>query len=318
MLFCGWLGVAALGSEADHSPIPNEAPLDFSFRDCGAHHEYLGPTVNIGNGLVVAFNGSHTRIMNSNVFQNGDAEDMGYWAWDIIDDGSGGSGPQAREGHAMAPLGNFSLIMFGGIDSVTNTPLDDSWIFQVDANDFSTGTWTLQTHGEADAPTARTHAMAPLQKKVLLYGGLGYIETEEPLDDVWIFEDDSWSQVNSSLHNSPDRVLPFTNSSCQRYGHDNVWRVFQGDNSSTTMQDTWVFDFGTRNWEEKKSSMLPPPRQGHATAYTKVFDVNAVLMFGGYSGTDPDFLEGNETQVLKDSWMFYVDSMTWKVAADFD
>ena len=170
-----------------------------------------------------------------------------------------------------------------------DTPLDDSWIFQVDANDFSTGTWTLQTHGEADAPTARTsHAMAPLAEgKVLLYGGLGYIETEEPLDDVWIFEDDSWSQVNSSLHNSPGprfghSLTPLAKGSGQviMFGG-----VFQGDNSSTTMQDTWVFDFGTRNWEEKKSSMLPPPRQGHATAYTKVFDVNAVLMFGGYSGT---------------------------------
>ena len=328
VLICGCLGTVAQAGKVDFSSIPNEAPLDFSFRDCGAHHEYLGPSANIGNGLVVAFNGTHTRIMNTNVFQNGASADAGFWAWDIIDDGSGDSAPQARVGHVIAPLGNYSLLMFGGMDTLTNAPLDDSWVFQVDADDLTRGAWTLRTKEESGSPSARiSHAMAPLgEGEVLLYGGLTFDETEEFLDDVWIFADDSWTQVNSSLHNSPGPRFGHSLVSLGGGGNSGAVMMFggvyQGDNESTTVQDTWVFDSSTRNWQEIKTNStefgLPPPRQGHATALTKVFDVDAVLMYGGYDSPSADFEDGNGTYVLKDTWMLYMDSMTWKIAADFD
>ena len=55
--------------------IPNlsrgDSPLEFEYRDTPAHWDLLGPSVSAGNGLYVAYNGSHTHVMDVNILPNG-------------------------------------------------------------------------------------------------------------------------------------------------------------------------------------------------------------------------------------------------------
>ena len=69
--------------------IPNlsrgDSPLVFQFRET-VHWDTLGPSVSAGNGLYVAYNGSHTHVMDVNSLQNGtDVQQNGYTAWRLIE-----------------------------------------------------------------------------------------------------------------------------------------------------------------------------------------------------------------------------------------
>ena len=102
--------VVAVGAKGDVA-----SPLEFQFQNTvGWNH--LGTSVYAGNNLTVAYNGSHTHVLDASTLPKGmEVQDAGYWAWQLVEITNGG--PSARDGHAMASLGDGRLLMYGGSDN---------------------------------------------------------------------------------------------------------------------------------------------------------------------------------------------------------
>ena len=84
-------------------------PLVFQYEQ-NIHWDQVGPFVNTGNGLLVAFNGTHTRVSNLTASLNR-VDEVGFYAWELVDTKVS---PPARRWHAMAPLSNGRVLMYGG------------------------------------------------------------------------------------------------------------------------------------------------------------------------------------------------------------
>ena len=129
------------------------------------------------DGLDKFFNDTYIYTPSSYTSSNGKGVTSGEGSWTKVADG-----PGARQAHAMAPLSNGRVLMYGGGKMVNETYqiteiLNDAYIYTLSSLSLSNGqgvtpgggTWTKV----ADGPSARyAHAMAPLSgERVLMYGG---------------------------------------------------------------------------------------------------------------------------------------------------
>ena len=103
--------------------ISSSPPLVFQYEQ-NIHWDQVGPFVNTGNGLLVAFNGTHTRASNLTLSLNR-VDEVGFYAWELVDTKVS---PPARTYHAMAPLSGGRGLMYGGVDD-NNNALNDTWIY---------------------------------------------------------------------------------------------------------------------------------------------------------------------------------------------
>ena len=104
-----------------------QSALEFQFRNM-VHWNTLGLSVSVGNGLFVAFNGSHTHILDTNMLPtNVPVQNVGYWAWKLIEPDFA---PSKRSLFAMASLGNGKALLYGGYvgDIYSRNSLSDARI----------------------------------------------------------------------------------------------------------------------------------------------------------------------------------------------
>ena len=193
---------------------------------------------------------------------------MGTWA-----NQAPAAGPSARYLHAMAPIGEDLVLLYGGNDG--SSFLGDTWLYDLGDN-----TWT--NLAPAGAPSARgCHAMAYLGgDKVLLFGG---VNDRRGFAETWTYDlsDNSWTWF-------PPAIGP-----PERHGHamaylggDQVLLFGGYDGSGPFFGDTWVYDRSDNTWTEQAPGAAPPGRDLHAMAS---LGGGRVLVFGGRVGYyDPD------------------------------
>jgi N-acetylneuraminic acid mutarotase len=222
------------------------------------------------------------------------------------------SSPDARQGHAMATLGN-TVILFGGTaeDGATG-PLGDPW--QWDGT-----TWTQLDPHCCWPPKRSGHAMATLNGTIVLFGGdtatavldaNGVFETA-PVNDTWEWDGEIWlprlvSPTGDSPYGNATVVLDGkavlfmgdfvrgsawewdgigwtalaapTLSPCRFWGGAMAVRgdkivLFGGVDDAAATTCEWD---GTR-WSVRPTPTSPPGRTGHAMAALG----GRVFLFGG-------------------------------------
>ena len=105
----------------------SSSPLVFQYQQRNVHWDQLGPSVNTGNGLLVAFNGTHTRVSNLTAVLNR-VDTVGFYAWELVE--TKGGPPARYDGYAMAPLSDGRVLMYGGSgDYGAGLPLNDTYIY---------------------------------------------------------------------------------------------------------------------------------------------------------------------------------------------
>ncbi|HET8931702.1 MAG TPA: kelch repeat-containing protein [Acidimicrobiales bacterium] len=191
--------------------------------------------------------------------------------------------PSARAGASATQLADGDVLVIGGIEWETGTPLSDTWIF--DGTD-----WTEQH--PATAPSARFgSALTTLANgDVLLFGGT--VDTVDVLNDTWVFDGTDWSAVDGY------RALPTPVAMATAALPDGDIVAFGGTvslSSSTVSDETWEFD-GVA-WRHLPTPHSPPARTGASM----VTLANGDLLLTG--GTSP----GSGT--FDDTWVF--DGTDW-------
>jgi N-acetylneuraminic acid mutarotase len=148
------------------------------------------------DGLFKCFNDTYIYTPSSFTLSNGKGVTAGGGTWTKVADG-----PSARYAHAMAPLSDERVLMYGGwlSDEDHNIIFNDAYIYTPSSSmsfdgkgvTAGGGTWTKV----ADGPSARQgHAMAPLSGgRVLMYGGGDY---NIALNDTYIYTT-SYSPLSS-------------------------------------------------------------------------------------------------------------------------
>lgn len=164
--------------------------------------------------------------------------------------------PGPRFGACLAPLGNGSLLLFGG-DSGAGR-LGDTWRYDIGNN-----TWT-QIGG--NGPSPRRWAAMTLygaSGQVILHGGQG---PTGDLGDTWILTNNQWQQA---------AVTGPSARSNHAMAYDSVRQravLFGGNN----LVDTWEWDGFT--WVQRVLTASPPARTFHGMAFD---ERRGVMMIGG-------------------------------------
>jgi len=309
--------VVAVGAKGDVA-----SPLEFQFQNTvGWNH--LGTSVYAGNNLTVAYNGSHTHVLDASTLPKGmEVQDAGYWAWQLVEITNGG--PSARDGHAMASLGDGRLLMYGGSDNDNNV-LNDSWLFEFSLF-LDIGIWVGTWTRTKDGPNARRgHAMSPLENgKALMYGGRG---VNNFLNDASIFQLSSLSfNIDDGAAASPVGTwIPAKDGPSARELHamapleDGRVLLFGGWDATldgNIFNDCYIFELsspslniddiddgiddgknGAGTWT--RATKGPSARRSHAMAS---LGDGTVLMYGGWDGKT----------LLADAWEFELGTWTKK------
>ena len=305
--------IGANGANGDDA-----SPLEFQFQNTVDWH-HLGPSVDAGNNLTVAYNGTHTHVLDASTLPNGmEVKDAGYWAWRLVETKSG---PSARQYHAMASLGDGRVLMYGGRND--NKYFNDAWIFALSspssnigddkngaaAAAAAVGKWTPTK----DGPSARyDHAMATLgDGRVLMYGGYG----GNSLKDAWIFELSPFLNIDNEKNGAVTAAAAAAAAAVKTWtrtkdgpsarndhtmatlGNGRVL-MFGGRDDNKNLNDAWVFELALSlnivgNWVP--ATIGPSARFHHAMASV---ENGRVLMYGGWDGISH----------LNDAWIFELSS----------
>jgi N-acetylneuraminic acid mutarotase len=213
---------------------------------------------------------------------------------------------------AMASIYNDdkAVVFGGGINEYSGTQTGftafytDTWVY-----DFSDNIWTSKN--PVSNPTKRIrHAMASIigEKKVVLFGGCN--------GDFGVSNNETW--IYDLFSNTWTLSLPIKGPS-SRFGHamapifgtDKIL-LFGGISNHTTatpvaLNDTWIYDVSTDNWNRILPKNAPTVR--HSAAMAPIFGTDKILMFGGSDTTKHWYkYYGNG---FNDTWIYDLSENTW-------
>ena len=280
--------------------VVGESMLEFEYSET-VRWSTLGPSVSAGNGLYVAYNGSHTHVMNTSTLPSSTpVEDAVYWAWRPIKTNIDGLG--ARKNHAMSSLGNGKVLMYGGVDD-NNKILNDAYIFAL-STDAKTGEEIVNWTQTADGPSARAgHAMSSLGNgKILMYGG------GSDNGHAYIFSLSTNTKTGEEIVNwtqTVDGPSARVGHALSSLGNDKVV-LYGGFNANIhfALNDAYIFSLFTNeeNGEEKGAWKRvqdgPSARVGHALSS---LGNDKVVLYGGF----------DRGSYLNDAYTFALSTGTW-------
>jgi cellulase (glycosyl hydrolase family 5)/galactose oxidase-like protein len=164
----------------------------------------------------------------------GDAELNDTWAWDgtnwtLL---TPSSSPSPRgEASVATDTATQTIVLFGGEDEVSNSTLDDTWVW-------NGSTWTQRTPGTSPpARSAADMAYSPSSGEVVLFGGgcCGY-PAGTRLGDTWTWDGSDWFQESTS--GSP----PARNYGAMATSPDQGVFMFGGAGSDgALLSDAWTW-----------------------------------------------------------------------------
>ncbi len=159
--------------------------------------------------------------------------------------------------------------------------------------------WTNVTTPEAPVPMAGAMmGYSASTDRFVLFGGWDGVRG---LNGTWEFD-----PVNRTWWELRPRVSPMARGD-ESFVYDsrsNLFILFGGwyefpNDTYMRLSDTWTFSLSTTTWTERHPSASPSPRSDAAVAYDS--ETDAVLLFGGFSGTG----------YLGDAWAYYPGNDTW-------
>jgi hypothetical protein len=238
---------------------------------------------------------------------DGDANTNDLWmynlsrtAWELVDDGTGGSAPNPRSGHGMVyDSGQHAIMIFGGADYASY--FNDVWKFDLASKQWSEVTVT------ATKPSGRTEldmVYDSTNNNIYMFGGF---DGNNYLEDLWKFEVgiNAWSEITpAGLSRPPER----SDHTMVYHSSGNRVYMFGGLYLSISVikeyrADFWYYDIGTNQWHQPEDGPSPSPRARHAMAVDQ--DDGEIYILEGYSGV-----------FREDLWKYKTAQNRWEVIYD--
>jgi N-acetylneuraminic acid mutarotase len=201
--------------------------------------------------------------------------------------------PPVREAPAAAfsSLGN-RTVLFGGYNSMYLSELDDTWEF-----DYATNAWTQ--YSPNPRPIGREFARMsydPVQKVVVLFGGVNGTSPDVYLEDTWEYNvvSRSWSETNP--------IGPLMISSAMTYDSVAKVHIMVGRNYTSSAFQTWAYNASANTWTLRMTGG-PVSRTGHFIAYDE--QLKRTVLFGGFDSSVPP------GTLLSDTWEFNSATNIW-------
>lgn len=141
------------------------------------------------------------------------------------------------------------IILFGG--ELNGQRTNDTWEF-----DTVSHAW-LQTNvnGAPNAPAQRYQcqncaAYDPVTKKTVMFGGWGLGGV---LNDLWTYDSNAhvWSEITPVGSLPPPRMIHAVALDTKRH----LFIIAGGQNESTSLGDSWIYDFSTNTWTKLAGSV---------------------------------------------------------------
>ncbi|HVW01766.1 MAG TPA: kelch repeat-containing protein, partial [Planctomycetaceae bacterium] len=154
---------------------------------------------------------------------------------------------------------------------------------------------------------------APDRREFLLFGG-GNVQTERGDPGTWIYApaDNRWTRLDL------DRQPPQRANS--QLAYDPVAKkavLFGGDQLDQLLDDTWIFDFAKREWEQVSTPVSPAPRAGHALLWLP--KAQKIALIGGYDYTSATgYVESMYRRQPVEIWIFDATTRRWNFLRRFD
>lgn len=185
------------------------------------------------------------------------------------------------------------LYLIGGVDEQTpdySYPLRDVWVYNTDT------CWTLLLESEDFYNAMQRDAMAldPESQQIVLYATFVHPEGGPGMSvQTWIYDisgntfKDVTSGTEPTLRWGSRMVYDDESGKAILFGGTD------GNDSVTTLDDTWAFDFDTKQWTQMRPAQSPPPLHFAAMAYHRLD--NRVVLFGGFVNEAGTSLNGTWT-----------------------
>lgn len=210
--------------------------------------------------------------------------------------------PTQRYNHSMTAINNRQLIVFGGYDGDYR---NDIWILMIDDDDYIE--WKeIKVSVAKHYPCARyLHSCCKLGNKLIIMGGKFQ---KTVLNDVWMFDSESYRFSLLAPHVETDIADPFPDKQCPAvHGQQTVivgqfLIVFGGNMRKGYSDQTYMFDLEKFVWikasltAEQQDSLdkrrLTLKEEGSSTPMARSFHTmskienNRVVLFGGIVETD--------------------------------
>ncbi|MBL8028543.1 MAG: hypothetical protein JNL74_19115, partial [Fibrobacteres bacterium] len=180
-------------------------------------------------------------------------------------------------------------------------------------------TTTQPTAIEGGTSAVKYGAMCydPVNKELVLFGGAD-VDAKNGHFGTWAYKPatNTWSQVNSTI-----QPPPRCQSQMAYDAKNKVIVLFGGDHLDYLTSDTWIYNCTSRSWEEKRPSVSPSPRAGHALLYLP--KSQTIVLFGGYTykpinpSDGPSYYPGYKPLTDLEMWKYDVTANTWNLIKVF-
>jgi hypothetical protein len=176
-------------------------------------------------------------------------------------------------------------ILFGGYNN--NNYLNDTWSWDGTA-------WTEIKPGKDARPPHRGLAAMwydPLQKKIIVYGGLGRGGLNERItrySDMWAFNGTAWTKLavtdTPGVRFGPQYAVDPTSGKLLLFGGLLSEAIDEDSLKQTFRNDTWQWDGSTSRWtriETDPATPEPDVRENGSMSWDP--GTNKLVLFGGYA-----------------------------------
>lgn len=139
----------------------------------------------------------------------------------------------------------------------------------------------------------------------VLFGGVD-LNTGDLNSDTWTYDPraDTWTKQ------APVVSPPARNFGAMVYDEKaDKFVLFGGGGASGGLGDTWMYDYGTNTWTNKKPANSPAPRVYQSIVYEP--NTNRVILFGGVKEETANEASNSQTP-FGDTWSYDPDTNTWK------
>jgi N-acetylneuraminic acid mutarotase len=187
---------------------------------------------------------------------------------------------------------NQQIILFGGLDTNTYNQLNDTWIFDLNENQWE----QLNLSNSPAIRSDMSFYYDDVVEALIIFGG--YTIYNQLLNDTWCFytQNNTWVEVNA------------TNSPIARYGHHMVYDpvnqvgLMFGGHNFYKFDEMWQLNTSNFEWKVLNPTNKPKARYWHNMVYNE--DEEQVTIIGGRN--DP------YREYLTNIWNFDIHLEEWE------
>ena len=217
--------------------------------------------------------------------------------WSLLLDSDDLFNPMQRDAIALDPVNKEIVLYATFVDPAGGIGWEaETWIYDISENTFknvTSGTEPTLRWGSRMVYDEESH-------KAILFGGTDGYDGVTTLNDTWAFD----FETKKWTHMYPATSPPALHFAAMAYHPlDDRVVLFGGfvNETGTSRNDTWTYDYDANTWTEVETPVSPPARLYHTLAWDELS--NRMIMFGG--------VVKPYKPLFGDTWALDLNNLSW-------